>query len=142
MKLLNLKPSRTKAEENVDLVSDLDALIAKPITFRVLGKVHKIEPISTGDFFKVLNSLEKLHSLQRKQGKYEEKELIDAYVKFIGAVCPTIGRMEIQQMTQSQVIALVQIIIDTISGKTHAEIEKKKNLPMGMIPLPDSESDL
>ena len=138
MKLINFKPSRSKVLEDVDLVSDLDALIEKPITFRVLGKIHKIKPISTKEFFRVLNSLDRLNRLNRLDGKFTDKDLLDAYVELVGSVCETIGKSEILQMSQAQVIALVQLIIDSISGKTHAEFEKKKKFPISQIQSSDS----
>lgn len=141
MKLINFKPSRTKEIGNDNLVSDLDALVQTPVAFRVLGKTHYLKPISTGEFFKVINSLEHLDRMNRMDGKFTDEELLEGYVKLISSVCDTVGKKEILRMEQAQVTALIQLIIDTIAGRTHAEMKKKRNFHVETMSSNDLKPD-
>lgn len=103
---------------SADIVCDLDALIAKPVGFTFQGKTHVIKPISTLVLFKAIDGIGGLQGLS--SGKYSQDELVNAYVKIFSSVCDTIGRKEVEAMTESQKLALFQIILDCIKGKAHA----------------------
>jgi hypothetical protein len=116
---------------SADIVCDLDALISKPVGFTFQGKTHVIKPISTLVLFKAIDGIGGLQGLS--SGQYSQEELINAYVKIFSSVCDTIGKREVEAMTDSQKLALFQIILDCIKGKAHApahsengEEEKKK----------------
>jgi hypothetical protein len=121
--LLQLRPARPAPE----IVSDLDALIAKPIAIKLLGRSHTINPINTKEFFEVTAALANLQTYQTKTG-IDPSELIDAYAKVFSSVCSTIGRKEVEKMTQAQVAGLVALIINTITGQSHADAQKKNPL--------------
>jgi len=130
--LINFKSVRGKVESENDstLISDLDALIQEPITFRLFGKLHRIKPITTAEFFKVTNALNRIGELQGKD-KIGNEELTDLYLGIFQAVCDTIGKPEILQMTHSQILALFDLVMKTITGRIHAEVEdlkKKRSL--------------
>lgn len=122
-----LKPGRSQIQDT-DLISDLDALVEKPIAFRLFGKNHVIKPITTEDFFKVTNALNSLDEMKRT-GTYTEGDLIDSYAELFCSVCDTITKEDIRtKMAQPQIVALLALIIDAITGKAHQDIEKKKRL--------------
>lgn len=108
---------------NGTLVADLDKLIAEPVPFRWNGSIHFIKPISTKEFLSISEGLATLDKLRRAE-QVTAEELLDGYSKVFSAACETIGRKEIEQMTQAQIGALYQLILDTITGKSHGE-EKK-----------------
>lgn len=105
------------------LVADLDKLIADPVPFRWNGMVHFIKPISTKEFLSISEGLAMLDKLRRAD-QVTAEELLEGYSKVFSSACETIGRKEIEQMTQAQIGALYQLILDTITGKSHTE-EKK-----------------
>lgn len=129
MSVFNFKPARPTAES--DIISDLDALIEKPIGFTFQGKTHVINPITTATFFKVANALSAMDALKNK-GDYSKDDLVGVYLGVFSSVCDTIGRKEIESMTQAQAGALLQIILDCVVGKAQVErasvenTEKKK----------------
>lgn len=126
MSILNF---RSKSSKDVDIVSDLDALIAKPVAFRFNGKVHAIKPISVVEFYKYANALAALNSLRDK--KCTTEDLVEAYINIFSAVCDTITEKDVNNMTQAQAAALFQLTIDAVYGKAQIDImqdEKKKSL--------------
>lgn len=127
MGLFGLKPARETAKAAV-VIADLDKLIAEPIAFRFDGKTHLINPISTKEFFRVTANLAKMDELKAKS-EVSAEELIDAYTNLISSVCETIGRKEIENMTQAQVGALFQLVLDCVTGKAQAGTEKKNLMP-------------
>lgn len=114
------RPAREAATEQV--VADLDSLIVKPTPFRFNGKIHHIKPISTEVFFSIVNEIAHMETL-RKKDDITAEELIDGYTRLIGSACDTIKRHDIENMTQAQVGALLQLVLDVVSANT-----EKKNL--------------
>jgi hypothetical protein len=120
-----------------DLISDLDALIEKPVSFRLHGRIHSILPITTETFMVYTNAFANLYELN-KQEKISPKELILRYHDIISSVCKTVSVEDIENMTQPQIAALYQLIVDTVQGKTQAQIgeaEKKKLMGTQTLPL-------
>ena len=50
MSLFNLKTGKPIEMPESQVVSDLDAMVAMPVAFRLHGKVHYIKPISVREF--------------------------------------------------------------------------------------------
>lgn len=128
MKLKSLlRPVRqvfARKHQVTDVVRDLDAIISEPVFFKLHGKVREIRPISTAGYLKYVNSLAALYELKDKQ-TVSADELIDRYFELVSAVCDDFTREDIEEMGQQQIGALFQLILDTISGKSQVEAEKK-----------------
>ena len=64
------------------------------------------------------------------RGDYTKDDLVAVYLGIFSSVCETIGKKEIESMTQAQAGALLQIILDCVVGRAQVEnaalIEKKK----------------
>ncbi len=137
MKLFSLRPTRQEFKD-ADIVSDLDKLISEPTAFRFQGRTHLIKPITTEDFFKLSNALARLDALKEAKN-VQASDLIDAYTQLVTNACDTINRADVESMTQAQVGALFQLILDVITGRVHAE---KKNItdryPSSSPPLPSA----
>lgn len=118
---MSLFPFSKKETTPAHIVSDLDALIAEPIAFRFQGRVHEIQPISTLELVRFTNAFAALSELNGKSDTISLAELIDAYTRVISAVCPTITRAHVEDMTQAQIAALFQLVMDSVVGKAHAE---------------------
>lgn len=125
---MGLFGTRKVAQSHSDarVFADLDALIAEPVAFRFNGETHLIKPVSTKEFFKLTNALARLDEL-RNAKTVKKDELVEAYSALISGACDTIGRKEVETMTQAQVGALFQLILDCITGKIYARDEEKKN---------------
>lgn len=128
MSFARLLPARGRAKAiDAQVVSDLDAIIARPVAFRWQGQTHVLEPIDVSMFLQVSEAIAKMEALMRKEG-FDLSEAIDTYADVIGSVCKTIGRKELMQMTQAQVGALLQLVYGHVTGKVHAD-DKKKTIP-------------
>lgn len=115
MGLLNLKPARTQHTESVDPIIDLDALIAEPVAFRWQGKTHLVRPMDTKTFFKITNEMSRIQSMIGKD--HSNEQVVEAYARVFGTVCDTITKRDVYNMTQAQVGALFQMIMDCVSGR-------------------------
>lgn len=120
-----MKPARQEAYKDAIIVSDLDKLIAKTVGFVWNGKTHYIRPISVVEFLATSEALAKMDRLQ-KEKKVTFDEIVDAYEQLITSVCDSITRADILKMTQAQVGALVNLVIQTVTGKVHADEKKKE----------------
>jgi len=123
---------KKKKAEAPAIVADLDQIVAKPVGFRLGGKTHTINPISTKEFWTLSNALVELWAL-RDAKEVTPDELIDKYHGLVATVCPSIKRSDIEGMTQAQVAALYQLIMDAATGRAQAaqeasEAAQKKTL--------------
>lgn len=128
MSLFKFKPTRDE-HQNQDVILDLDKLISEPQSFRWDGRVHLIKPITTETFFRVTDKIAKLDQLH-DPSKMTEESFIQAYADVFSAVCDTITKKDVSQMTTPQRGALLQYILDCVRGRTQADQsqEKKKTL--------------
>lgn len=117
-------PSRTdaKAKQGPDLVADLDSLVNESFHFKLHGKIHTIDPVSTIEFFKFANALARVEGLKTAE-KVTGNELIDSYYNLASSICHTITREDIERMTQQQAGAFLQLLMDVSMGRVD---EKKK----------------
>lgn len=121
MSVFNLKSSGPKIDDAM-IVSDLDALIAKPVAFVFQGRTHLIKTMSTEVFFKTVEGIARLDRLKDKD--YSKEDLVNGYLNIFSSVCDTIGRKEVEEMTQAQAMALFQLILDSVTGKAQVGEEK------------------
>jgi hypothetical protein len=127
MNIFNMKNLRKgSAPSGVEPIADLDALIQAPIPFKCLGRIHYLKPVSTQVFFEVTNALARMSTMKDQAGDLGEDQLLDLYFGLFSAVCDSISRADLKRMSQAQCAALLQLVIDTITGKVHADIEEKK----------------
>lgn len=66
--------------------------------------------------------------MMRKRNDLTKTELIDAYDEVFSKCCDTIGKKQILKMTDAQIGAFFQHVIDCITGRAHAEDTEKKNI--------------
>lgn len=124
--LKNLMPSRT-AKKSGSVLTDLDAILTQSVSFRLHGRVFEIVPVSTERFLLYSQKLSKFFSLKDKEGLSAD-ELIDGYHEVISSLVPDVTRKDIADMTQSQIGALFQLVIDTVTGHSQTDEYKKKVL--------------
>lgn len=125
-----LERSGTAAGSEAKLVSDLDRMLTESIAFRLHGKVHRINPITVEEFYKFTKAFSLVGGL--KAEGISPAEAVTLYHQVISSVAPTVSRKDIEDMTQSQVGALLQLVIEAVTGKAYTEVpqvgegEKKK----------------
>jgi hypothetical protein len=85
-----------------------------------------VKPIRTSEFFKITSVLARMDKMRDNVDAVTDEALVKLYTECFSSVCDTIGRRQVEQMTQAQCLSLLQLILDTIQGRSQAEIEKKK----------------
>lgn len=124
MGIFSLKPTRSETKETAHVVADIDAIDVRPALFRWQGKAHKLRPVTTREYLKVTETFAKMDALG-KAGNYTADDLVTVYAELIGSICDTIKREDVLKMTQAQVAAVLQLIIDHVTGRIPTETEKK-----------------
>ena len=118
-----LRPSRSQANE-VKVVVDLDRLVSESVGFMLHGTVRRIKPITQEQFFFVINELAALDSM-RLGKEYTLEDLRKAYLSLFKKACEPIDDNDLKRMTDSQIAALVQQIVDCVRGRAQVSAEKK-----------------
>lgn len=132
---MKLWPARSK--HTTELVADFDAMSTDPVAFKLNGKIHEIKPITTGEFFAYANAFAKLMAmLDEKKITIQPSELIERYYELFKSVCDTITIDDIRNSNNAQVAGLYQLVVDTVTGKTHAD--QKKTLQRMMMAADNS----
>ena len=122
--MFKLKSVQAEPVRNAIVISDLDAMVAEKIAFRLHGQTHYIDPISTLTYLKFVNALDKFfESMKSKESSAEE--VIDTCTALMSTVCSSITRKDIETCEQSQLSALFNLVYDSVGGKTQG---KKKPL--------------
>lgn len=128
MSLFNLRTGKVLDGPEAVVVSDLDAMIANPVAFRLHGKVHQMRPVTVKEFFAYANALVGLERLKSDE-KLSDEQIVDLYCQLIQAVCDTVSKDDVKAMTHAQATALLQLVVDHITGKAHApasdDVKKK-----------------
>lgn len=109
-----------KQDSHTLIVRDLDKLVAEPVSFKLHGKVHTLNPVTVEEFWKFSEAMTKMNELTKRDGvTIEEVKL--GYLTIFQALCPTITEQDVSNMTQPQVGALLQFVVDTIRGESQLE---------------------
>jgi len=125
--LFNLRTGRKLDGPEAVVVSDLDAMIAQPIAFRLHGKIHHLNPITVKEFFAYSNALLSVEKL-KEQKVLSDEEMVGLYYGLIHSVCDTITKEDIKDMTHAQAAALLELVVKHVTGRAHApEPDQKKN---------------
>lgn len=117
------RPARDNGNE-VKVIVDLDRLISQSVGFMLHGKVRRVKPMTMDTFLFVTNELAALDVL-RQQKTHDYVGLRKAYAKLIKRACEPISDHEIKLMTDPQIAALIQHIIDCVRGNGQMSAEKK-----------------
>lgn len=121
-----LWPARTMKHPD-DPVTDLDAIIAKPVHFQLKGKMHRLEPIVLEDFLKFTNAQASLmRAMSDKETKLSVRELAEKITAVFASVCSTLTVDDVLGMEQAQVAALFQLVMDHVTGQVDFGDGKKK----------------
>lgn len=109
------------------MVSDLDAMISQPVSFKVLGKTHVIQPLTVQQFTQFAFAYSQIMALHNQEVVTPD-ELVEAYYKMVSSVCDTVTKEDISKMSQQQVAGLFQIMVDLQAGKLFGDDGQKKTL--------------
>jgi hypothetical protein len=125
-------------KELPQVVTDLDALISKPVGFRFHGRIHIIPPLEVAEFLKATSAIAAIDEL-RTMEKLTEEDLVDRYSRCFAIVCPTVTKDLVQKMSLQQIAALYNLVLEAIMGKAQVDLEKKSSLKPTGIESPPSE---
>jgi len=128
--LFKLLPTRQKALDQegdgvTNIVADIDAIEVNPVAFKWNGKAHYLRPVSTKEYLKIAEIFVRMDNLNKNQSEYSVNDLVDVYSELISSLCNTITKKDVLSMTQVQVAAIIQLIIEHVTGR----IDQKKSLP-------------
>ena len=112
----NLRTGKAIDGPEAVVVSDLDAMIAQPIAFRLQGKIHHLNPITVKEFFAYSNALLSIERLKERE-VLKDEDMVNVYHGVIHSVCDSITKDDIKNMTHAQAAALLKLIIDHVTGK-------------------------
>lgn len=130
--LHRLKPARQN-NEDVEIFADLDAIVTKPRGFKLHGKIHVIDKMTTEDFINLGLAWTAFLKEQYKE-KATKEDLINLFFNAVSCVCSTLTKEDIAKMNSWQFPGLYQTIIDiVVTGKppqveTINSFEKKNPL--------------
>lgn len=125
--LMKLWPARTKAQKEIEPVTDLDAIVSEPVPFKFKNKIHYLKPMALDEFLKFTNAQAKLmDTIKNTENKLTGETLALKYHAVISSVCDTITIEDINDMEQAQVAALYQLVIDLVTGQVNYGDGKKK----------------
>lgn len=127
-----LRPTREDAKEKVEVYANLDKLIEEPLRFTLNEFVHELKPVTTEEFYKLVNSLVQFNEMSKKEGVKSE-EVIDAFTGIFSSICSTITRKDVAKMNKIQIGALYQLVMNHAYGRSHEMTQdelKKKTMVM------------
>lgn len=102
------------------MISDLDAMVSKPVAFRLHGKVHQIKPIALEEFYRFVNAWTTVLGWKDSDGVKPEQYLA-GLTELFQSVCDTITADDVSRLTQAQAGALFQLIIESVTGKAQVD---------------------
>lgn len=132
MSIFSLRTGKPLEQPQAQVVSDLDAMVAHPVAFRLHGKVHFIKPITVKEFYAFTNAINSINALE-KQEHVTSGQVLEMYEKLICSVCDSVTRKDVENLTQAQCGALLNLIIECVTGKAQVDSvqagasEEKKN---------------
>jgi len=120
-------PARAEAEDGVELIADIDAIIEKTLSFKFMGRIHKLKSLDLENFMVWSNAWASMFELKNKETT--EEETLQKYHEVIASMCDTITIDDLKKAEQPQIAALFGLVIDHALGKDRAkEFEKKKTM--------------
>lgn len=122
------RPRRQEADQSVRVVVDLDRMLGELPGFKYRGKVYQIRAMDTAVWLRLCEELAALNLLMRKEG-FNRKEIRDRYYRLLVKAVDGISFEDVDQMTDAQLGAVVQLIVDCITGRAYAQEGDKKKAP-------------
>ncbi len=109
----------------VEVVTDLDAILTREVAFRFQGRTYLIPPMPVSQFLQATGALAKCDLLRKKE-EVSKDELLDAYhAVFQAVVKGGVKRDVLEKMSVQQIAALYNLVLEQIMGKAFLDGEKK-----------------
>lgn len=118
-----------KSKDTRHVVADLDKILVDPVYFVWRKKQRKIKPIDVEHLLRVSEALARLDFLRQSPDAVKQlttKDLLDAYHDVIKSVCDDIPRKELDEVNLVQLGAMIQLIMDSMTGKINSSEKKNK----------------
>lgn len=122
-----------RKQKSITIYQDLDAVLNEPVSFKIVGEVHTLNPPSTEGFYRFIKSMNKLYSLSADS--MTPDEIVGIYCEIILPLVPTLSKASISKMTIQQANALFSFVVETILGKRSDDfsVEEKKSLNQNIV---------
>jgi hypothetical protein len=124
-------PARSAASAP-SLVVDLDEIVAKPVGFRLGGKLYRLDVVSTKNWLKLIDAEQKIKDLQKsavESGDVKNAEVVQSYYDYLSILAPEMTYEMVESLTLSQVLAVIKLVSKQIvdsSEPIDVSGEKKK----------------
>lgn len=107
-------------------IVDLDALVVEDTPFKFKGVTRRIRPITTMNFMRYANAVAQMKMLLSKETlDVDAERALKAYVDIFLEVIPDITIEEYREMKAVQLQALLNLVFESVGGKTQGEAKKK-----------------
>lgn len=111
-------------QRRAEVIADLDSLVADPVAFVFRGKDHLIKPVTTEEFLRYVNASSRIMDVIKDPTVGPEEVLQSAH-ELISSVCDSITLEDVKSMTQAQIVALMTVVINFVTGKMGSDQKKK-----------------
>lgn len=112
------------------LIADLDEIVQGKSRIKLHGKFHQVNPILVEEFFALSGAFAKIRAIEEAE-KPSLEDLIDGYYSIIFPTIPTIAKDDLRECSHSQLAALLQTVLNHITGGLTPE-KKKEILTMAL----------
>lgn len=129
------KAASSEPKAGSEPIADLDAMLARPKSFRLFGRWRELKPLTTAEFYAFMSATAEFYALKDAKfasEKERSKAIADKCFEIFKSVCDDLTREEVDRMALVQCLALFGHITDSVTGKLHeyAGLEgEKKNQP-------------
>lgn len=113
------KPARD--QQDVKVVVDLDRMVLEQRGFRFNGKVYMVKPMKHKIWLGVCNELAALNLIANSGKPFDRAQVRKTYWKLISKAVDGLSSAAVEQMTDAQMGALVQLVIECVTGKAYVE---------------------
>jgi hypothetical protein len=120
------KPRREA--EDVRVVADLDRMLGDLPGFRFQGRIYRVKAMNTAVWLQLCNELAGLN-LRMKDSGFDRAEVRKRYSSLLGKAVDGIRFEDVDRMTDAQLGAVVQLVVECVTGKAYVEDPKKKTGP-------------
>lgn len=125
--MLSLLKSEKKQKVPTIQVSDLDALVLEPVTVKLHGKDHLLNPVDTITYLKFTNEL---HKFYNEDIEYTPDEFVKRVHSMVTPLIPSIAEKDIKECSQTQLGALFNLCLNAVTGKLHTQAADEKKKPL------------
>lgn len=113
--------------KEVEMIADLDAILVEPVSIKLHGQTHILNPLSVEQVLVFSNKYTVFNDVLTKE-KPDADKIINGYFDLIHSVIPTITKEDIEKADQKQLGSLFGLIVRTFTGEIFTEKKTLKQM--------------